>query len=258
MIVSHKYRFIFLRTEKTASSSLLKVLQNVLDDDDLQANMQRPKWARYSPIHHGALKHHFPQWFGLHTHATARQVRDVLGRKIFDSYYKFAVERNPWDRQVSLYAHRRWKKGKPADQFDRDMRSPIYRNTQYVRLNNWSIYAIGKDIVADRIIPYERLHEGIDELATTLGIPSLGDMPRLRRYTPDRPHYSTCYSDVTRDLVARWYAREIDALGYTFESEASPAHPATVANADVSVKMLRETVARMERPLPEHRLAARR
>jgi Sulfotransferase family len=229
MIVSHKYRFIFLRTEKTASSSLTLALQSVLEESDMQADMRRPSWAKFSPIHHGALKHHFPQWFGLHTHATASQVRDVLGRNIFDSYYKFAVERNPWDRQVSLYAHRQWKKGKPADHFDRDMQSFIYRNTEYVRPNNWSIYAIGRDIVADRVLRYERLTEEIDELFATLGIPSRVDVPRLRSYTAERPHYSTYYSQRTRDLVANWYAKEIDALGYTFESQASAVERASAA-----------------------------
>lgn len=238
MIVSHKYRFIFLRTEKTASTSLMKVLQSLLDENDQQASMHRPSWAKFSPIRHGALKRYVPQWFGLHTHATARQVRDVVGRDIFDSYYKFAVERNPWDRQISLYAHRKWKKGEPVDNFDRDMQSLIYRNTSYVQLNNWSNYAIGGNIVADRVIRYERLNEEIAELFTTLGIPGPIDLPRLRKYTADRPHYSTYYSNTTRDLVAKWYAREIDALGYNFESAAQQA--STMVPADMNAKAMRQ------------------
>jgi hypothetical protein len=229
MIVSHKYRFIFLRTEKTASTSLTAALKGFLDENDLQASTRRPPWAKFSPIHHRALKRYCPQWFGLHTHATAKQVRDVVGRKIFDSYYKFAVDRNPWDRQVSLYAHRKWKKGQPVEDFDRDMRSLVYRNTSYVRLNNWSKYAIGGEIVADRILRYERLDEEIDELFKTLGIPGPIVMPRLRKYTADRPHYSTYYSDATRDLVGKWYAKEIEALGYKFESEERAAQRARAA-----------------------------
>jgi hypothetical protein len=252
MIVSHKYRFIFLRTEKTGGTSLTMALQSVLDEDDLQSNMSRPSWAKFSPIHHGALKHHFPRWFGLHRHATASQVRDIVGRKIFDSYYKFAIERNPWDRQVSLYAHRQWKNGKPADDFDRDMRSLVYRNTQYTRLNNWSIYAIGQDIVADQVMSYDRLAEGIDELVTTLGIPALGDLPRLRSYTTDRPHYSTYYSDSTRDLVAKWYAKEIEALGYTFECGKSMPPRASAQATDVSRRLLRQSGAGAGRPQRMH------
>jgi hypothetical protein len=221
MIVSHKYRFIFLRTEKTAGTSLSVALENLLDENDLRTKMRRPPWAKFSPVHYGALMRHFPHYFGLHTHATASQVREVVGRKIFDSYYKFAIERNPWDRQVSLYAHRQWKRGRPVDHFDRDMRSLIYRSAEYVRLNNWSVYAIGREIVADRVLRYERLAEEIGELVTTLGLPGPVPMPRLRRYTTDRPHYSTYYSDSTRDLVAKWYANEIEALGYEFESKDS-------------------------------------
>lgn len=223
MIVSHKYRLIFLRTEKTASTSITKVLQGMIGENDPRAGGRRPGWAKFSPIHYSALRRYVPQWFGLHTHASASQVRDVIGRKIFDSYYKFAVERDPWDRQVSLYAHRQWKKGGPTDNFDRDMRSFIYRNTSYVRLDNWSKYAIGQEIVADRVIRYERLDEEIAEVFTMLGIPGPIDMPRLRSYRPGRPHYSTYYSDVTRDLVGKWYAREIEALGYEFKREDSSA-----------------------------------
>ena len=223
MIVSHKYRFIFLRTEKTGGTSLTQALQSILTENDEEASLRRPAWAKFSPIHHGALKRNFPQWFGLHRHATAKQARDVLGREIFDSYYKFAIERNPWDRQVSLYAHRQWKKGSKDLDFDRDMRSIIYRSTEYVRLNNWSIYAIGTDIVADRVLRYENLDQEIAELFDHLGIDASIQMPRLRAYNPDREHYSKYYTDRTRDMVGRWYAKEIDALSYQFETpEAAP------------------------------------
>lgn len=221
MIVSHKYRFIFLRTEKTGGTSLTAALQSLLDEGDVQGKMNRPAWAKYSPIHHGALKRHFPRWFGLHRHATARQVRDVVGRRFFDSYFKFAIERNPWDRQVSLYFHREWKKNNASPDFDRHMRSFFYRNSEYVRLNNWSIYAIGDKIVADRVLRYETLDQDIPELFAQLGVDCPVEMPKLRSYAPDRPHYSTFYSDMTRELVTRWYAREIDALGYRFEVCAS-------------------------------------
>ena len=127
MIVSHKHKFIFLRTEKTASTSLFDALYPHLGPDDEVAGLTRPGWAKYSPIHHGALKRTFPRLFGPHPHATAAQARAVAGRDIFDSYDTFAVERNPWERQVSLYTNRQWKKGKAPDNFDRDMRSRWYR-----------------------------------------------------------------------------------------------------------------------------------
>jgi hypothetical protein len=218
MIISHRYKFIFMRTEKTAGSSLSTALTEALGEDVTATNLDRPGWAKYSPIHHGALKRHLPQYFGLHSHATAKQARRVLGDDIFNSYYKFAVERNPWDRQVSLYTHRQTKTGRSTDNFDKDMRSFIYRNTEYVRLNNWAIYAIGDKVVVDELIDYDNLDGGLSRLFERLKIKVNIKLPRLRSYKSDRPHYSTVYSDVTKKMVAKWYKKEIDYSGYHFET----------------------------------------
>ncbi|MEM1379097.1 MAG: sulfotransferase family 2 domain-containing protein [Pseudomonadota bacterium] len=215
MIVSHTHKFIFLRTEKTAGSSLSQALKDMGGPGDFAADMARPAWAKYSPVHHGALKRKLPSRFGLHVHATAAQARHVLGTEVFDSYFKFAVERNPWDRQVSLYMHRCWKTGrKPA--FDRDIRSLIYRSTEHVRLQNWPVYAIGDRVVADFILRYETFDQDLETLWQKLAIAPLA-LPRKRsEYREERPHYSTYYTDESRELVGRWYAREIAALGYSF------------------------------------------
>lgn len=217
MLISHKYKFIFLRTEKTAGSSLSDALSKTLGDDVIKADMSRPAWAKYSPVHHGALKRKFPKFFGFHAHATAKQARSVLGTDIFDNYYKFAVERNPWARQVSLYVHRKWKLNRPADSFDRDIRSFIYRNTEYVRLNNWSIYAIGNKIAVDKVIKYENLNQELEEVFEHLGLPEQIELPKLRQYKSERPHYSTYYSEASREIVRKWYSKEIDACEYAFE-----------------------------------------
>lgn len=216
MIVSHTHRFIFLRTEKTAGTSLSQALKDLGGPADFAADMSRPGWARFSPVHHGALKRKIPDLFGLHVHATAAQARRVLGAHVFDSYFKFAVERNPWDRQVSLYMHRCWKTGRRPD-FDRDIRSLFYRSTEHVRLRNWPVYAIGTEVVADMILRYETFDRDLETLWQRLGIDPL-PLPRKRaEYREERPHYSSYYTPKSRDLVASWYAREIDALGYRFE-----------------------------------------
>ncbi len=218
MIISHRYRFIYLRTEKTASTALTDALSRIVAGEDEVVRSFRGAWVDRLPVHPGGLKRMFPRIFGLHPHAHARDVRAVLGRRIFDSYFKFAVERNPWERQVSLYFHREFKRGNPSPDFDRDMRNPLYRLAHHTRLKNWQVYTIDDRVVADQVLRYETLSEQLPPLLERLGITSDIRLPRRNTsYDGRRAHYSTYYSDRTRDLVHRWYAREIREFGYEFE-----------------------------------------
>lgn len=218
MFISHRYRFIFIRTEKTASSSLTAALRRALPDERQLHSTRPPKWSEYSPVHHGGFKRALPQIFGLHVHARACQIRAAVGENVWNSYFKFAVERNPWDRQVSLYAHRKRRDDPNAPlQFDKDMRSWLYRATEYTRLHNWQIYTENDCLIVDRVLKYETLGEELDALWSQLGVREAVSLPRARGgYRDNQESYREHYSDFTRDLIARWYAREIEHFGYEF------------------------------------------
>ncbi len=221
MIISHRHKFIYLRTEKTASTSLTDALSKVVAEEDEVVKSFQGAFVDALPFHPGKLKRVFPKVFGLHPHAHARDVRAIVGPDVFDSYFKFAVERNPWERKVSLYHHREFKRKNKNPDFDRDMRSPFYRLAHHTRLRNWDIYAIGNNVVADQVLRYENLGDELSPLLEKLGLSSEISLPRRNTsYEGKRAHYSTYYSDQTRDLIARWYRREIDAFGYRFEDHA--------------------------------------
>jgi hypothetical protein len=160
----------------------------------------------------------------------------VLRPSVFDAYYKFAVERNPWDRQVSLYYHRRSRAQGDGLDFDAAMRSPLYGLAHYNRLNNWSVYAIGDRIVADEVIPYEHLAERIPALFARLGLPVRGLERRNEAASGARGHYSQFYTPASRERVGRWYRREIEAFGYTFEEQPGP--PPVGQMRDASAQIL--------------------
>jgi Sulfotransferase family len=225
MIISHKHRFIFLRTEKTAGTSLEFALAPFCGPEDiltgtnprvaLRLGLKPRKSLRYLPIR-GALRRSLPQYFGLHTHAPAAQVKAFVSDRIFNSYYKFAVERNPWDRQVSLYYQRAQRYLTPPRDFNRDMNSALYRSFHYTRLRNWEVYTIGDQIVVDEVIRYETLAQGLATVLGKLGLP--GDIEIDSRRSGYRPscHYRDFYIPRTQQLIADWYSKEIAAFDYHF------------------------------------------
>ena len=151
------------------------------------------------------------KYLGYHNHIAAADIRVLAGDAVWDDYFKFAVERNPWDRQVSHY---HWELRKKADppSFETFLRTPSLKP----RMSNWEIYAIGDRIAVDRVIRFDKLKEGLAEVAEELGIAPLPELGQAKGDTRQKRDYRDYYSDETRALVARWYEREIDAFGFTF------------------------------------------
>ena len=145
------------------------------------------------------------------------QVRALVGDEIWNSYYKFSIERNPWDRQVSLffYRHKRRKRSKNLT-FESYLTSPWYTTFHSVRLNNWETYSFGDEIAVDRVLRMENIEQEFAEVCDHLGLTDVS-LPRIN-VGPKREqtHYRDYYNAETKSVIERWYQREIDAFGYEF------------------------------------------
>lgn len=223
MIVSHKYRFIYLRTEKTGSTSLENLLREVMSPDEDPHAIYSTPLSRSLPVPTGWLRKTWPQHFGLHYHSPASDVRKALGAEVFDSYFKFAVERNPWERQLSLYYHRQGRKeGTDLNRFNADMQSALFTTLHHVKLRNWQVYSIDNQVVADKVIRFETLQDDVTQVFQQIGLPHDGQLPRRNVSSGGtRAHYSTYYTDQTRDLIGQWYANEIAHFGFQFDDQRS-------------------------------------
>lgn len=165
----------------------------------------------------GGFRRHLPGISGLHRHARLEDIRAFLGPELFSRYTVITSERNPFDRQVSLYRHRLRGEGDQAN-FSRDTCSPIYNLLHYNRLDNWGIYTLDGKVAAHHVIRFETLHDDLAAVLRALGVdPAKHELPHARRSrTEASPSYRDLYTDAARAKVAGWYRNEIDHFGYSF------------------------------------------
>ena len=230
MIVSHQHKFIFVKTHKTAGSSLEMALGVLCGDADIISHMEtnidgdvprnyhsRPRLGalydrfklvrriipRHSPLLGAYYYEHMPAW----------RIRELVGEDVWGSYFKFCFERNPWDKVVSYYL---WK----AHGQNRSM--PSFRD--YVLRKSHRLPADAKlycdadgASLVDTIFEFRQLNEAIEQLNERLGIGLSKTLPREKTgIVPDRRHWRDYYDDETRGKVAELFSREIELLGYRF------------------------------------------
>jgi hypothetical protein len=147
------------------------------------------------------------------THTRAIVARRLVDQARWDSYFKFAFVRNPWDRAVSQWFWR--SKTEPRPTFADFLRSKQMRS---MNKRGVEVYCIKGKPIVDRLCRYERMAEELAFLSERLALGRPLELPDAKRgFRKDRRRYSEWYDNDSRDLVARMFADEIALTGYTFE-----------------------------------------
>ena len=177
MIISHKYKFIFIKTRKTAGTTIeyniskylgkndiippsnqsVYLLQNFIYDTKISKFLKKVKLNKISRI--------FENKFSEHEHAF--DLKKKIDRNFFDSYFKFCVEREPVDKCISYYFMRKnsststtIKQNMTWDDFVQKKRFPIDSN----------MYSFGNKLLVDKIIKYENLENELTAILKDRGI----------------------------------------------------------------------------------------
>ena len=209
MILSLRYKFLFVHIAKTGGTSIRAALRWYRWKDPYRI----PQFlcSRISSLSH-------------HRHAKAIAAYEMLPRDLFNELFKFAFVRNPWDLQVSSYHHIQRERPhllKGIEDFEAFLRWKLdpARPYQYIidtsiELQSEYLIDLNGNIIVDFIGRYERLEEDFQEACARIGIKA----PKLphRRQAKDRTAYQKYYTDETTELIARHFSRDIKMFDYTF------------------------------------------
>lgn len=231
MIISHKYKFIFVKTTKTAGTSIEIALSKFCGEDDVITPISPPDeiirnerggrgpqhfllpFSEYGPRDFFALLKKRRRKQKFYNHIPAVDIKARIPAEIWNGYYKFCIERNPWDRLISFYYYAT-KSKEPRPTLAEFLASPA---PAALHRRGFGCYTIDGEVVADKICKYENLTDELEQVRQHLGLPEPLELPLAKGgFRQDKRSYTEVYSPEQRDLVAQLFSREIALLDYRF------------------------------------------
>jgi hypothetical protein len=213
VVVSHDLRCIFVHIPRTGGTSVESAL-GLLGDVTVEDTN-----SMFGFITSPGLKRRLGSTAFLQ-HLTGDQLRSLLPDQ-FQSYYRFAFVRNPWDRMISTYchldAHMVWQAKEagrqlPGSSFEEFLE--LSEGFAHAHLASQQSFLFDeKDAcLVEFVGRFERLEQDFASICRKLGIrPAL---PRLN--TSARMDYRGYYNDATRRIVEHRYGEDIERFGYRF------------------------------------------
>ena len=227
MIISHKHKFIFIKTEKTAGTSIEIALSKYCGPDDIitpispkdevtrkELGYRGPQnylvpFSKYSARDWASLIYH-RQRRAFYNHISAQEIKQYISNDVWNSYYKFCFERNPFDKLVSLYY---WIGSKYPTIYDFMMSGKASYVKGFVL---WTINAIP---VVDHIYKFEEMHEAFKHISAVLKLDPEMVIPEKKaksNFRKDKRHYREILTEQEKQWVYKIFAREFAYLDYKF------------------------------------------
>ena len=198
MIISHSKKFIFIRSRKTAGSSIgLSLLRYLSSGDIVRGYIESGfKYGIKPPDWNKSLLYLRPKDFKSNvprvkaynrfvkirtaynvssTHMSAKQIKELVGCDVWEKYFTFTIERNPFERMISFYFWR-IKDLKAPPSFNEFIDSLFLKNEEWLKINNLNgysnlpFYTIDGRTCVDYIAKYENLSTDIKYIFERIGL----------------------------------------------------------------------------------------
>lgn len=218
MLISYKYKLIFLHNPKAAGVSVKRYMRDLHTEDT-------PQFAPHNPqlsLHWTMIKK---------THVTVWEFVNRDGwcdydKEIWESFYKFAIVRNPWDRLHSLWnwcaylsddeQNARFRERWPT--FEAWLSDVLdnyrWRTPHFGTQNQFEYTHINGVQSVNKVLRFETLDEDWKDICKWMGV-EYSPLPKKNTSTREKD-YRQYYTDETAAAVAEIFAKDIELFGYEF------------------------------------------
>lgn len=214
MIISHQHKFIFIKTKKTAGTSIEIALSKICGDADIITPISpEDENTRLALGYRGPQNYIFNGALTFYNHIPASDVRALVGGEVWDTYFKFCFERNPWDKVISWYFWEHQTEPRPSiSEFIQSGHAGLVGGP-----GGFDLYTISGEIAVDRVCLYENINEELLHIQNLLKLPDIPALPTAKsRSRKDRRNYREVLGMEDKIAVERLFAREIAHFGFKF------------------------------------------
>ena len=203
MICSFSRRFLFIKTRKTAGTSVEIALSNYCGGDDIITPISPEdellrlghgrlpqNYSRYR-LHETALRaavrlrsqrlmRALIRWEAprraFYNHMTLEEVRALVPQAKLAPLKSFTIERHPYEKVISLaYFLRNSRKHR-----GQELPAVVDAVIESKRYLNYPQYTVGGAIAVDRVLRQETLMADLNGLLRELDLPAIADLPRAK------------------------------------------------------------------------------
>jgi hypothetical protein len=204
MIISYKYKFIFIKTRKTAGSSITTYLNTLLGNEDIsdgdRIDGRLSKNVNYQDHRNG--------------HQTAAWISKAFPHE-WNNFYKFTVERNSWGKVLSAFNFYKKNNLFKFNTIHEFLHTHDERKSIPV---DWKSYTIKNQIAVDDIIQYDNLENDFLKICKKIGISYNGELQKIKIKHYGSDHYKYQFSSTEHKKIKSLFYKEIDFFNYKYDT----------------------------------------
>lgn len=229
MIICHSRKFIFIKTKKTAGTTVEIALSRACTDGDIVTDLGERREDRFANEPANALasqknlfmidKGHKQHGFAFKEHSNLSHAFMMYGDRLAD-YRIITVERNPWEKIISQFFYLKKSRLQDSAEFQGFVRAGDF-------VTDFLLYGHRGVPLYDFCIRQEHLSEDLEAVRVALDLPenvSIGDITTKTTQRPaELSRREDMYDDISRGLVEAAFLPEIATTGYSFDKPDCPA-----------------------------------